>query len=233
MRLRAVDLAAVRGGRRIFAGASFAIEPGRAATLRGPNGSGKTTLLRTLAGLTRAAVGEAWAGDACSAVDIDLYQERIAYAGHADATKPALTPRESLAFWAGYFGAPSLELFERVEAAMARFGVSDFADEPAGRLSAGQRRRAGLARLVLMNRPIWLLDEPTASLDAAGVETLGAVIDAHLAAGGVALLALHGPAPVREDVLLDMSAFGAQASRLSDPFLDGFDDEPAQAGRAR
>ncbi len=227
MRLRAVDLAAMRGGRRIFAAASFTVEPGQIATLRGPNGSGKTTLLRTLAGLTRAAAGEAWAGDVSSAVDLDLFQERIAYAGHADAVKPALTPRETLGFWGGFYDPPSFDLAARVDEALERLAIREIADEPAGRLSAGQRRRVGLARLLLTGRPIWLLDEPTASLDAAGAGILGEMLEAHAASGGVALLALHGPAPTREALLLDMSAFKAQATAIADPFLEGFDDEAA------
>ena len=224
MRLRAVDLAATRGDRRIFAGASFVVEGGQTATLRGPNGSGKTTMLRTLAGLSRAAFGEAWAGDVSTATDLDLYQERVAYAGHADALKPAMTPRETLTFWGEYFGAPAFDLPERVRTAMARFGVDRFADDPAGRLSAGQRRRVGLARLLLIERPIWLLDEPTAALDAEAMRILTDVLEEHVAQDGVAVLAVHGASPVREDVALNMSALQSAAMTLDDPFLAGFDD---------
>ncbi|MCI4663500.1 MAG: heme ABC exporter ATP-binding protein CcmA [Neomegalonema sp.] len=228
MRLEVKDLAAFRGDRRIFAGVSFVIEPGVAATLRGPNGSGKTTLLRALAGLSRPAAGDAVAADASLQQERDLYQERIAYAGHADAVKPAMTPREALRFWGDYFDTPRAELDERVEAALTQFELTDFADRPAGRLSAGQRRRTGLARLLLLERPIWLLDEPFNALDANAVDALARIIQSHLNAGGAALLALHGPSPLREDATFNMTDFTAVAPPASDPFLDGFDDVFAQ-----
>jgi heme exporter protein A len=194
MQLVAEKLSARRGGRLLFAGLSFAVSAGEALLVTGPNGAGKTTLLRTLAGflppeagLIRLEGGAAEAG----------IGEQCHYLGHANAVKPGLTVAENAAFWDGFLGtapgdAPGTTR-TRLDAALATFGLEALRDIPTGYLSAGQRRRAGLVRLLLARRPIWLLDEPTASLDQAGQEVLARVVNAHLAGGGLVLAATHLP----------------------------------------
>jgi heme exporter protein A len=186
MKLIAEKLGVRRGGRMLFSGLSFAVEAGRALLVTGPNGAGKTTLLRTLAGLLAPESGhvglEGGAADASIA-------EQCHYVGHANAVKPSLTVAENAAFWAGFLGGSP----GRLDAALATFGLEALRDIPVGYLSAGQRRRSGLMRLMLAPRPIWLLDEPTASLDQAGQEVLAGAVNAHLAGGGLVVAATHMP----------------------------------------
>ena len=187
--LAADDLAARRGGRVVFAGLSLAAEPGEALLLLGPNGAGKSTLLRVLAGLLRPAAGRVtWEGEDV-ALDAAAHGARTRLLGHQDAIKPALTPREDLAFWARLRGGDP-------EAALAGMGLSNLAGLPCRTLSAGQRRRLALARLTLGDAPLWLLDEPTLGLDAASVARLGGVLAAHRARGGIVLAATHLPLPL-------------------------------------
>ena len=153
---------------------SFTLEAGQALILRGPNGSGKTTLLRTIAGLQPADAGR-----------IEGAPDSIAYGAHADGLKGALTVEENLTFWAGLFGTSS------IEAALEGFDLRTLRHRRAQALSAGQKRRLGLARLLVTGRKIWALDEPTVSLDVNAVAMFADVVRAHLAAGGAALLATH------------------------------------------
>ena len=215
------DLACRRAGRRVFAGVSFRVEAGAATALRGPNGAGKSSLLRVLAGLIPAEAGTATLGETRLA-DREAWQEQVAYAGHLDAVKPQLTVEENLAAWASLYGAAA----GRVGAALERFGLTPIADYPAAYCSAGQKRRLGLARLLVAERPLWLLDEPTVSLDAAATETFADAVRAHVAAGGAALAATHVPlgfegGPV---VTLDRApppAAAGAAGPADDPFLEG------------
>lgn len=180
--LAAHDLGIVRGERPIFLGLDLAVEPGEALVLRGPNGAGKSTLLRLLAGLLSPSVGRVtWDG---APID-DEHGRRLRYAGHGDALKSGLTARGNLAFWADFEGGGD------IGGALARLGLSALADLPAGILSAGQKRRLGLARLALNPRPLWLLDEPTVSLDAASVGVLAGMIAGHRARGGMVVVATH------------------------------------------
>ncbi|WP_299285805.1 heme ABC exporter ATP-binding protein CcmA [uncultured Tateyamaria sp.] len=174
MDLTVTNLAVGRGGVPVLAGVSFALAPGEVLVLRGPNGAGKTTLLRSIAGLQ-----EPMAGQVAGAED------RIAYAAHADGLKSALTVAENLAFWAAVFEQTG------IDQALSAFDLHDLQDRRAGQLSAGQKRRLGLARLVVTGRPVWVLDEPTVSLDAASVALFAQAVRAHLAAGGSALIATH------------------------------------------
>ena len=175
MRLMVVDLGVSRGGVPVLEGVNFSVEAGEALVLTGPNGSGKTTLLRTLAGLQPPHGGKIVVPD----------REAITYAGHADGIKAVLSVRENLDFWARVHGgkdiAPALEGFD----------LQALADRPAGSLSAGQKRRLGLARLMVTGRPIWLLDEPTVSLDKASVELFAGAVRRHLEGGGIAVMASH------------------------------------------
>ena len=187
--LAATELAARRGGRVVFAGLSLAAAPGEALLLLGPNGAGKSTLLRVLAGLLRPAAGQvAWDGEDVAA-DAPAHGDRTRYLGHQDAIKPSLTPREDLDFWARLRGGDP-------DAALDALGLSALAGLPCRILSAGQRRRLALARLVLGEAPLWLLDEPTLGLDTASVARLGTLLAAHRARGGIVLAATHLPLPL-------------------------------------
>ena len=189
--LSATDLSCARGGVPVLKGLSFRLEAGTALILRGPNGSGKTTLLRTLAGLQPPVSGR-----------IEAAPEALAYGAHADGLKPTLTVAENLAFWAAVYGGAA-----RPEAAMAAFGIAGLAARRAQDLSAGQKRRLSLARLLVTGRPVWLLDEPTVSLDAEAVGPFAAAVKAHLAGGGAAVIATHIALGLSEPAVLDLSAF--------------------------
>ncbi len=191
MRLSVVDLACRRGGRDVFAGVSFAVSGGEALIVRGRNGAGKSSLLRTLIGLLRPAAGRITleGGDA----ELSL-AEQAHYLGHQDALKPALTVGENLRFWAAYLGrAERAKQPGSVAEALETVGLRALADLPAAYLSAGQRRRLSVARLLAVKRPIWLLDEPTSTLDAAAQDRLAGRMQAHLADGGLIVAATHGP----------------------------------------
>jgi len=187
MRLLSEDLACERGGRRVFANLNFAVERGEALIVTGRNGAGKSTLLRVIAGLLRVAAGRiALAG---GGEDASL-AEQTHYLGHLDAAKPALTVTENLAFWADMLGV-------RADAAIAHaleaVELDALADLPAAYLSAGQKRRLSIARLLAVKRPLWLLDEPTSALDAPSQVRLAGFMREHLAGGGMIVAATHGP----------------------------------------
>ena len=196
--LTAKNLAAARGGRAVFAGVSFALQNGDVLAVRGPNGSGKSTLLRLVAGLLRPAAGEIVfdppAGDGPARTPH--------YAGHLDALKSSLSVRENLVFWARLWRTGE----EAVDGAIAAVGLARLASLPVAVLSAGQRRRAALARLRLAPRALWLLDEPTASLDAAGEALLGEFISAHARRGGAAIIATHAELPAPPTHILTLGA---------------------------
>jgi heme exporter protein A len=187
--LQATGLAAFRGERLVFRDLEFSVAAGECLLLTGPNGSGKSTLLRLLAGLLRPAAGELlWdGGDALA--DLPSHARRVAYVGHQDAVKPGLTAAENLHFTARLTGA-------NADHALTAVGLEDLAELPARMLSAGQRRRLALARLVLSRTPLWLLDEPTLGLDAESVERFGGMLDAHRSGGGLVVAATHLPLPV-------------------------------------
>ena len=194
MELEVSDLSVARGGIPVLEGLSFRLAPGHALILRGPNGIGKTTLLRTVAGLQPPLKGR-----------VGLDREAMAYAAHADGLKATLTVEENLGFWARVFGT------DRVEAALDGFALQELRGRPAGALSAGQKRRLGLARLLVTGRPVWVLDEPTVSLDVDAVAMFGAAIRAHLAGGGMALFATHIDLGLAEARVLDVGPFRAKA----------------------
>jgi heme exporter protein A len=187
-RLAATDLAAIRGGREVFAGISFSLAAGEVMVVTGPNGSGKSTLLRVLAGLLDAAGGTVALHPASDAG----IGARLHYLGHLDALKPGLTVRQNLRFWSDLWHAGA-----DVEAALAEVGLAALAGLRVSVLSAGQRRRAALARLLVAQRPLWLLDEPATALDAAGETLLGGLIGRHLASGGMAVIATHIALPLK------------------------------------
>jgi len=191
MELKGTDLGCVRGGRRVFAGINLAVQSGQPLLLTGANGAGKSSLLRLVAGLIRPDHGTL----ALSGGDTELsVGEQAHYVGHLDPLKPALTVRENLTFWVRFLNAdaPAADV-NAAERAVDAVGLDELADLPAGYLSAGQRRRLSLARMLAVPRPIWLLDEPTTALDATSQERLGGVMQAHLQGGGIILAATHGP----------------------------------------
>lgn len=203
--LSAHDLAVARAGVPVLQGVNFVLVPGRALVLRGPNGIGKTTLLRTVAGLQPPLQGH-----------VEAAPETVAYAAHADGVKGTLTVAENLGFWAKVFGAGG------VEAAVDRMNLRELVDRRAANLSAGQKRRLGLARLLVTGRAVWVMDEPTVSLDTASVALFGTVVRDHLAAGGAALIATHIDLGIETDVL-DLTPFKARA--LEDGGIRGSFDE--------
>jgi heme exporter protein A len=206
-------LVCVRSERPVFAGLGFAIAAGGALVLVGRNGCGKSSLIRLMAGLLPAVGGEMrWAGRPVAA-DWPAHQARIGFVGHADALKPALTVAENLAFWAAY-GEPAGEppgepAAERVTRALAAFDIARLADVPGRFLSAGQRRRLALARLLVRDVPLWLLDEPRTALDHDAVHGLDRAIARHREAGGLVVLALHGGAHPPGAAVLDVGRFAA------------------------
>jgi heme exporter protein A len=198
LRLSGTDLGCVRGGQQVFSGVSFAVCAGEALALTGPNGAGKTTLLRVIAGLLRLSEGRLEISGGESEATI---AEQVHYVGHQDALKPALSVAENLAFWTGFLGEESA-----AADGLAAVGLAALADLPAGYLSAGQRRRLALARLVSAPRKIWLLDEPTAALDAAAQVKLGELMGEHLGGGGIVIAATHGPLPIAHAAELGLGA---------------------------
>ncbi len=198
MLLSVSDVSVSRGGRVLLEGVSFDLHAGRAIVLTGKNGIGKTSLLRTLAGLQDANSGR-----------VDIPQDTVVYSAHLDGIKYALSVAENLQFWGAVFGTSNLDV------ALETFDLEDLRDVMAGALSAGQKRRLGLARLLVTGRSIWLLDEPTVSLDLGSVKQLTRVLNDHLGAGGSAIIATHAALDLRgQEVTIDLGKFTAPKTGL-------------------
>jgi heme exporter protein A len=179
----------------VFSGVSFALAPGGLLAVTGANGTGKSSLLRILAGLLRPDAGTVHQPGGASGLH---------FLGHLDGLKAAFTLREMLRFWSDLLGAaegPDAKLALAAE----EVSLSHALDLPSGVLSAGQRRRAGLARLLLARRPLWLLDEPGSALDRDGEALLGRLLGRHLAEGGIAVAATHQALPVAPSAVLDLA----------------------------
>ncbi len=205
MGLEIRNLDCARGQRRLLSGVDFSVPDGRVLVLTGPNGAGKTTLLKTIAGLIPAAGGE-----------IVAPPESMVYVGHENGLKSQLSVAENLRFWQKIFQCGD------VDETLETFELSDLSNRRAQHLSAGQKRRLGLARVFLCNRSIWLLDEPAVSLDAASRTMLTAVIDRHTGMGGIAVIVSHDAlGPERAD-RLDVGRFRAVATARTDAFLQAF-----------
>lgn len=184
MELQAEGLTCSRGGREVFCNVSFKVPAGEALIVTGRNGAGKSSLLRMIAGLVRIAAGRLSLNGGTADAPI---AEQAHYLGHQDAMKPSLTVAENLQFWTRFLGSrsdirPALELLD----------LAPLADLPAAYLSAGQRRRLSIARIVAISRPVWLLDEPTSALDAPSQSRLSDIMRGHLAGGGIIVAAAHG-----------------------------------------
>ena len=200
-RFEGTSLQCRRGGRVVFEGLDFALDAGGLLLLTGRNGAGKSSLLRLMAGLLAPAAGSlSWDGRPV-AEDAEAHRARLRYVGHLDALKPALTAAENLSFWADLWGGGD------PLAALDAFGLRALADQPARFLSAGQKRRANLARLALAPADLWLLDEPATALDAETTERLRQLIARHRDAGGMAVISTHGDLGLPGAIPLDLGAF--------------------------
>lgn len=186
MKLLGHSLTCVRGGHEIFAGLDLAVASGQALAVTGANGAGKSSLLRMIAGLLPLAGG---AIRLEGGTDELTLAEQAHYLGHRDALKPSLTVRENLDFWQRFLGEGTAD----IQGALDAVGLGHATDLPAAVLSAGQRRRLSIARLIAAARPVWLLDEPTSALDTAGQAMIAALMAQHLRGGGLILAATHGP----------------------------------------
>ncbi len=186
MALRADELGCDRGGKPVFRGVNFTLETGAGLVLRGDNGAGKSSLLRLIAGLTPHSEGDVYIRHGNQEWQRGNAAGHVAWQGHEDAHKPALSARENLKFWINIHHS-KMALAEALE----QVGLAPLADTPVGQFSAGQKRRLALARLIVQCQPIWLMDEPTAALDAKAAKLSEELTAAHLAAGGIAIIATH------------------------------------------
>ncbi len=186
------DLHLWRGERHVLRGVELTASAGTLWHVRGPNGAGKTSLLRVIAGFLWPEAGSVrWKGEEVSALG-DVFSAQMAYLGHEPALKADLSARENV----GYLVRLRRELTDQeLTAAFARVGIAEHADRPTRMLSAGQRRRAAMARVLLSGAPLWLLDEPFTNLDAAGVELFAGLLAEQVASGGVVLVTTHQPIP--------------------------------------
>lgn len=204
-RLRLTDLRVERAGRTVIDSLSLELESGSALLVTGPNGAGKTTLLRTLAGLLPPASGsfdfDGWDPDRS-------VREVSHFIALSDAVKASMSVAENAGFWSDYLGTGA-----DPTAALERLGLAGLAGVPAGWLSSGQRRRLGLARLLIVTRPVWLLDEPTVALDAAAISILTNLLDEHLASGGIAVVATHTALELQSSRTLRLGAAGEPRQR--------------------
>jgi heme exporter protein A len=194
--LTAEKLACMRGERRLFDGLSFTVRAGQALAVEGANGAGKTSLLRLLAGFLAPAAGRVVVKDESGEItDAELRGKRIGWLGHHDGLKPQLTAREQLEFYAALYA-------QRADAGvLEQVGLARQAELPCRYLSAGQKRRMALARLVVSNRPLWLLDEPFAALDTAGQALVARLMTMHCGAGGIVIAATHDPLGLGNEIL--------------------------------
>ncbi len=184
MRLNAENLVIERGGRTVLSGLSLALNAGEALALTGPNGAGKTTLLRALAGLLPLTSGCIYAEGGDPETPL---AEQLHLLGHADGVKTQLTAAENVIFWAELLGGDNREALTALDAV----GLSHAADLPSAFLSAGQKRRLSLCRLVVARRDIWLMDEPATALDTDGLDRLAQLVEIHRAGGGLVIAATH------------------------------------------
>jgi len=212
MRLVAEGLSATRGEDLIFRDIAFEIAGGEALVVKGPNGSGKSTLLRVLAGLLPARSGSAKL--LAAPHPVERLGEAAHYLGHRNAMKRELTVEENLSFWKTFLGDMAGGTGVPVEEAVEAVGLGGIAHLPFGYLSAGQQRRMAMAKLLVAWRPVWILDEPTAALDAAAEDMFAGLVTAHLARGGIAIAATHQPLGLEGVQELRMTGFAGVAEEI-------------------
>lgn len=199
MTVTVTDLAIARGGRVLLEGIGFSVPSGQALILRGANGIGKTSLLRAIAGLQPVAAGQ-----------VDMDEDISVYAGHQDGHKSMLTVAENLSFWAQVFQTSD------IEQAMNQFDLGDLRNRLAGTLSAGQKRRLALARLCVTGRKVWILDEPTVSLDGTSVDLFAQAVDTHLGQGGAVVMSTHIDLHLKTPAqVLDLTPYRAKPRALA------------------
>ncbi len=204
LRLTADKVSCIRGGRLVLDRLSFTCDAATPLVVRGPNGAGKSTLLRLIAGLATLSHGKLGLTGRQIVDEGGVNLDQVHYVGHADGVKSVLSVRENLSFWSALLGADGS--FSALERALDAFGLGNVADLPAQFLSAGQRRRVSLARLVVSKRPLWLLDEPTAALDANALEKLNSLMAAHCESGGLLVVATHDALKLAGARSLDLSS---------------------------
>jgi len=200
------NLSCIRGGRTVFEGLGLRLKRGSGVELTGPNGAGKSSLLRVLAGFIAPAAGNISLEGGSDELSIG---EQCHYIGHLNGVKRAFTVRENLEFWNEFLEPETASASTNVDHALETFGLAHLHDIPANLLSAGQSRRLGLARLALARRPVWLLDEPSVSLDEASRKALGRVIAAHMKSGGMVIAATHAPLGVKFSQVLKLGQRGS------------------------
>lgn len=212
------DLVCIRGERLVFSKLDFTLESGGCLTLIGHNGAGKSSLLRMMAGLLHPADGVmSWDG-APVQDDMDEHRERLHYVGHHDAIKPVLSVEENLKFWAGLRSDAS-EAQANFKEALDIFSIGHLIDVPGRFLSAGQKRRANLARIIASKSPLWLLDEPTTALDKESIKKLENVIETHRAKGGMVVLSTHSDMDIDNQQILNVGDFSAARGHESASLL--------------
>jgi heme exporter protein A len=203
--LHVSNLSVARGGMTLLSGVDFALNAGQILVLRGANGLGKTSLLRCIAGLQNPVEGQI------------TTPETVAYSGHADGLKGQMTVLENLAFWSSIYQGPSPEV------ALDAYDLHALADRPAANLSAGQKRRLGLARMQVSGCALWVMDEPTVSLDADNVALFRAAIDRHVQSGGAAVITTHIDLAIASARLLDLTRFKARGLMGSTAFEEALE----------
>ncbi len=203
--LHVSNLSVARGGMTLLSGVDFALNAGQILVLRGANGLGKTSLLRCIAGLQNPVEGQITAPEA------------VAYSGHADGLKGQMTVLENLAFWSSVYHGPSPEV------ALDAYDLHALADRPAANLSAGQKRRLGLARMQVSGCALWVMDEPTVSLDADNVALFRAALDRHVQSGGAAVITTHIDLAIASARLLDLTRFKARGLMGSTAFEEALE----------
>ena len=207
------SLTCERGGRRVFSGLDFNLSGGESMVIVGPNGSGKSSLLRLLAGLIKPTAGDLTWNGVGIIEDLESHCKRLQFLGHSDPVKPVFSVAENISFWASVMRGGS-DVKQSTVNALKKFEISHLADIPGRFLSAGQRRRVNLARIVASPAPLWLLDEPTTSLDKETILILENIISCHCKNGGIVVISAHNEMRLPNCQVLDLLDFNMEQTEL-------------------